>query len=99
MLKYFKGLEFDEIVQGKIHDEWKFVEKCATGKKGTKSLLIDRRTLEVTDNKDQFNYFESKDLNVVLVDNAGNVLKGFFSNDPDVIQFFNKMNSRLITRK
>lgn len=99
MIKYFKGLQFNEIVQGQIHDEWMFIEKCISGKKGTKSVLVDRRTLEVTTDMNVFNTMKIRDVNVLLVDERGDIKDSFFSDDLDLIKSFTKLNSRLLTRK
>lgn len=99
MIKYFKGLQFLEVVQGQIHDEWMLVEKCVSGKRGTKSVMIDRRTLEITDDINVFNTMKIRDVNVLLVDEKGDIKDSFFSDDPELIKTFKKLNSRLITRK
>ena len=76
-----------------------FIEKCISGKKGTKSVLVDRRTLEVTADIDVFNTMKIRDVNVLLVNERGDIKDSFFSDDLDLIKSFTKLNSRLLTRK
>lgn len=99
MIELFNGLKYEEIVQGTLTDEYLFLEKTKSGKKGVKEFLIDRRTLEVTDEIRKFNNLKEQDLNVLLVNESGDIIKAHFTEDNDTLEFFKKRNSRLITRR